>query len=137
MGALSRSNRILAAAMVLTAPAYANAASLEQVANFHQSSSSSGSRALYYKNEDVVTSTGVTARSELYTTNGVSTAPSAYSVRFNFLDAPGGFSRSLAGEQNALFTMSALSTTAPQALSGFFFQNFESGTISYKLATPV
>jgi hypothetical protein len=128
----------LTATLALAAPAYANnTSSLSQIANFHQPNSSSTVRPLYYKNEDVVSGGTVTPKARLYTTNGTSTAPATTAVKFSFLDSLTGYSRSLAGELDAAFSLSAVSTSAVQSLGGYFFQNFESGTISYKLTTPV
>ncbi len=118
---------------------------------------------LYYKNEDVLKttsatvktpiynakgkitgynsvttkSTAVTPKAELYTTNGSSTAKSAAAVRFS-LDVPyGAFTGISDVPQAALFSFSALSTSAPVLTDGLFSQTFDSGTLSFTRATPL
>jgi hypothetical protein len=115
----------------------AAAASLDEIADYHQSVGPGLSRSLYYRNMDVLTATTATPRSELYTAYGTSTAPSAVPVKFSFLSTPEGFSQPLTGELNALFSLSAVSTSAPLTIGNLFFQLFDTGSLSFTLATPV
>lgn len=89
-------------------------------------------------NSVVTKSTNITPRSELYTTNGTSTAPAAVAVKFNFLeDLPGSYTGDINNQQNALYAFSALSTSAPIISGSNIVQTFESGSISFTRATPV
>lgn len=82
-------------------------------------------------------STAITPKAELFTTNGSATTPSAASVKFS-LDVPAGpFAAALAGPQNALFSLSAISTSAPILTGGLFSQTFDSGTLSFTRTTPL
>jgi hypothetical protein len=81
-------------------------------------------------------STAVTPKAELYTTNGSSTAKAAAPVKF-MLSAPGTpYAAILAKPQDALFSLSALSTSAPVLDNGVFTQLF-SGTLSFTRTTPL
>jgi hypothetical protein len=81
--------------------------------------------------------TAVTPKAELYTTNGSSTAKTAASVRFS-LDMPyGAFTAISDVPQTALFSFSALSTSAPVLTNGLFSQTFDSGTLSFTRTTPL
>jgi hypothetical protein len=137
MTIISRTALGLAATMALAAPAFANDTSgLSQVANFRQSPGTTA-RPLSYRNTDVVSNGTVTAGAQLYTAGTSATTPAAVGVKFSFLDTLTGYSRPLSSDVDALFSLSATSTSAAQSLGGHFFQNFDTGTISYKLATPV
>ena len=133
------------------------------VASFVQTAAKSGTaKILYYKNEDVVKttsslvkvqtgvdsrgrpvyatvttkSTAVTPKAELYTTNGSSTARAAAPVKF-LLSAPDSpFASLLSTPQDALFSLSAVSLSAPVLNDGSFTQLFN-GTLSFKRTTPL
>jgi hypothetical protein len=83
--------------------------------------------------------TNITPKAELYTTNGSSTTASAAAAKFTFLwPITQPYTASLNGEQNALMTLHAISTTAPVALAdNHFAQVFDSGTLSFTRTVPV
>lgn len=133
------------------------------VASFVEVATKTGApKILYYKNEDqlktttnsvkvqtgvdnkgkpvfktvTTKSTAVTSKAELYTTNGSSTAPSAAPVKF-LLSAPDSPYAAILGKpQDALFTLSATSTSAPTLDNGTFSQLF-SGTLSFTRTAPL
>jgi len=81
-------------------------------------------------------STAITPKAELYTTNGSSTAKAAAPVKF-LLSAPDSpFAAILGKPQDALFSLSATSTTAPVLDHGVFTQLF-SGTLSFTRTAPL
>jgi hypothetical protein len=83
--------------------------------------------------------TNITPKAEIYTTNGSSTTAAATAAKFKFMwPVLSPLTASLAGEQNALMTLHALSTHAPQAVANNqFIQLFDSGTLSFARTTPV
>ena len=117
---------------------------------------------LYYKNEDVVKtttssqrvqtgtdsrgrpvytnvvtkSTKVTPKAELYTINGSATAPAAAMVKFSLDVNNGPFAAIFDKPQDALFSMSAVSTSAPTLDNGTFTQLFD-GTLSFTRPAPL
>lgn len=87
-------------------------------------------------------STLVTPKSELYSTNGSSTAFATPVVNFSFLSAVQGPFRSiLAGTQKAYFSLDTFSTTAPVKTTigslNIFTQTFGAGRISFTRTVPV
>ena len=81
-------------------------------------------------------STAVTPKAELYTTNGSSTAKAAAPVKF-LLSAPDSpFAAILGKPQDALFSLSAISASAPVLDKGVFTQLF-SGTLSFTRTVPL
>lgn len=81
-------------------------------------------------------STAVTPKAELYTTNGSSTAKAAAPVKF-LLSAPNSPYAAILGKpQDALFSLSAVATSAPVLNSGTFTQLF-SGSLSFTLTVPL
>jgi hypothetical protein len=84
-------------------------------------------------------STAITPKSELYTTNGSTTSATATSAKFHYMwPVSNTYTANLNGDQNALFTLHAISTHAPQVLAnGVFSQLFDSGTMSLIRTTPV
>ena len=82
-------------------------------------------------------STAVTPRTRLYTTDGSSTA-AATPVVFDYTHAPAGsFAAALTGDQNALFSLSTTSTSAPVLSNGVFTQAFGPGSLSFIRTTPL
>jgi hypothetical protein len=83
-------------------------------------------------------STKITPKAEIYTTNGSNTTAAAAPVSFSYLSPiSSGFSSRLSGPLNALFSMDAIATTTPTVTGGSLTQLLDSGTISFKLATPI
>jgi hypothetical protein len=83
-------------------------------------------------------STAVTPKAELFTTaNGSATAKGAAPVKF-LMAVPTGspFAVALSKPQNALFSLSAVSTTAPVLTGGTFSELF-SGSLSFTATTPI
>jgi hypothetical protein len=81
-------------------------------------------------------STAVTPKAELYTTNGSSTAKAAAPVKF-LLSAPNSPYAAILGKpQDALFSLSAVATSAPVLNSGTFTQLF-SGSLSFTRTAPL
>jgi len=133
------------------------------VASFVEVATKNGApKILYYKNEDVLKttsssvkvqtgvdskgkpvyktvttqSTAITPKAELYTTNGSSTARAAAPVKF-LLSAPEGpYAAILSKPQDALFSLSAVSASAPVLDNGLFTQLF-SGTLSFTRTAPL
>jgi len=83
-------------------------------------------------------STLVTPKSELYTNSGTSTTFSTPVVNFNY-DVPvaAQFAPFVTGPQAAYFSLDAISTTAPVEGASFYFQTFQSGTISFTRTAAV
>lgn len=82
-------------------------------------------------------STAITPKTELYTTNGTTTAPGAAAVKFSLDVASASWATRLNGLQDAMFTFSATSTQAPILYNGLFAQMFDTGTLSFTRATPL
>lgn len=81
-------------------------------------------------------STAVTPKAELYTTNGSSTAKAAAPVKF-LLSAPNSPYAAILGKpQDALFSLSAVASTAPVLNGGTFTQLF-SGSLSFTRTAPL
>jgi hypothetical protein len=82
-------------------------------------------------------STKITPKAELYTTNGSSTTPSSVPVKFLMDVGHNPFAKALSTPQDALFSLSAVSTTAPVLSNHLFSQVFDSGTLSFTRTTPL
>ena len=82
-------------------------------------------------------STKVTPQAELYTTNGSSTAKSSAPVKFLLDVESGPFATILNKPQDALFSLSAISTSAPVLANGVFSELFDSGTLSFTRTAPL
>jgi hypothetical protein len=82
-------------------------------------------------------STKVTPQAELYTTNGSATTRSSAPVKFSLAVDGGPFAAILSKPQDALFSLSAISTTAPVLSDNVFSQVFDSGTLSFTRTTPL
>lgn len=82
-------------------------------------------------------STKVTPKAELFTTNGSATTPSATPVKFSLDVGDNPFAKVLSKPQDALFSLSAVSTTAPILSNHLFSQLFDTGTISFTRTTPL
>lgn len=81
-------------------------------------------------------STAVTPKAELYTTNGSSPAKAAAPVKF-LLSAPGSPYAAILGKpQDALFSLSAVATSAPVLDNSTFTQLF-SGSLSFTRTAPL
>jgi hypothetical protein len=87
-------------------------------------------------NTVVTKSTHVTPKAELYTTNGSTATPAAVPVAFTYLTTPGRWP-ALAGTQNALFSLSAVSTMAAQQVGSTYGQLFDSGIIAFRRVVPL
>jgi len=82
-------------------------------------------------------STAITPKAELFTTNGSATTKSAAPVKFSLDVDSGPFAATFSQPQDALFSLSAISTTAPILGSGVFDQLFDSGTLSFTRTAPL
>jgi hypothetical protein len=87
-------------------------------------------------NNVVTKYTAITPKAELYTTNGSATTASATTVGFKFLGAVDGFPQ-LGTVQDAQFMLSATSTSAAMRFGSELLQIFETGSMSFKLPTPL
>jgi hypothetical protein len=152
---------VVAATQAVATPHPASGAA--PVATFAQVSGRNGApKILYYKNEDVTKttststkvqtgvdnrgkpvyktvttkSTAVTPKAELYTTSGTSTAAAPAMVKFSLSAPDSPFAAILSKPQDALFSLSAVSTTAPVLDNGVFSQLFN-GTMSFTRSTPI
>ena len=88
-------------------------------------------------NTVVTKSTKVTPQAELYTTNGSSTANSSAPVKFSLDVESGPFATVFSKPQDAFFSFSAITTSAPVLNNGVFSELFDSGTLSFTRATPL
>lgn len=93
-------------------------------------------------NSTTVKSTLVTPKSQIYSTNGSSTAFAKPIVNFDFLvPVYGPFQTLLTGRQKAYFSLNAFSTEAPSKMvngvSITYNQNFGPGTISFTRTAPI
>jgi hypothetical protein len=84
-------------------------------------------------------STKITPKSQVYTTaTGTGTTPGATPVLLSFSTAPyARYRNALAGEQSALFSFAAASTSAPVLTNGLFSQSFGPGTLSFTRTAPI
>lgn len=89
-------------------------------------------------NTTTTKSTAVTPKAELFTTaTGSATAPGATPVKFLLSVAPASpFAATLSKPQDALFSLDAISTTAP-VMSGVDFTQLFSGALSFTRTTPL
>jgi len=80
--------------------------------------------------------TAITPKAELYTTSGSSTTKSAAPVKFLLSVPDSPYAAILGKPQDALFSLSAVSSTAPALANGVFTQLF-SGTLSFTRTAPI
>ena len=83
-------------------------------------------------------STAVTPKATLKTTNGSSTALAATPVVFDYVGSIASpHAAALGGDQRALFTFQASSTSAPTRSADTFTQAFGPGTLSFTRVVPI
>jgi hypothetical protein len=89
-------------------------------------------------NTVVTKSTAVTPKSTVLTTNGSNTTLAATPVVFNYVgNIYSSHAAQLGGDQSALFTLKASSTSAPTQDGAFFTQLFGPGSLSFIRTTPI